>query len=121
MSQGCCGTREAYCRRGGQPSALRQHVGEAGPQHAVLVVSDPVPGPDGHPPGICSCFLKTAPFIFFRLGLSSDGSLEAMAGGKERGKGGGCWLEKHLLSRHGGLCPLGGRGGGEKENTGGVA
>lgn len=117
MSRGRCWTREArcpvaLCRRcwRGQSSALQQHVGEAGPQHAVLVGSDPAPGRARHPPGICSCFPKTAPFIFLRLGLSSDGSPEAVAGGKEREReGGGCVLEKHLLSRYRGLWPRGQR------------
>lgn len=66
----------------------------------ALAGNDPAPGRAGHPPGICSCFLKTASFIFLRLGLSSDGSPEGMVGGWE---GGYCTLEKHLLSRHGGL------------------
>lgn len=114
VSWECCGTREAHfpvalhrCCGQGQPSALWQHVGEAGPQCAVLVGSDPAPGRAGHPPGICSCFLKTGPFIFLRLGLSTDGSLEAMAGGRE-GRG-GCLLEKHLLRRHRGFWPQGQR------------
>lgn len=89
-----------------------------------LVGSDPAQGRAGHPPGICSCFLKTAPFIFLRQGLSTDTPQRQWQerGREGRKKGDGCLLEKHMQSRHRDSGPRG-RGGmrsGKKENTGGV-